>query len=249
VPPGWQPFRDPHRALAGMQPFGISSVLSTTVKLYTRHLWLITKLVFVVVTPFELLRALRLAESGDWQARGTTILLGAICNILIAPALVYALMKIIETGNVPGIDESYRWGFSKIWRLALCAAISSVLQTFGYLLCIIPGIIMSLTLAVVYPVAILEKGSPKMVLERSYQLTRGYRWQILAVWLALALLGSLFFIPASVLARNFYTPAVSVPAAILVDILEQAFTVSSLVMYLSLLRTPRRGNLLLPLSN
>ena len=243
----WQPFRDPHRALAGIKPFGPIEVIGKTVRLYTRHLWLITKIVFVVVTPFEILKVMRLAEGMDWQTRGTTLLLGAICNVLIAPALIYALMKVLETGAAPGINESFRWGLTKLWRLAICAAISWVLQALGYMLCVVPGIIVSLTLAVVYPVAVLENGSPEKVLRRSSQLTRGYRFEILLAWFLLGLGGALIIgLPAALLADVNSAP-LSAAAAIVVDIAEQAFTVMSLVMYLSLLRTPRQGHLLLPL--
>ena len=116
----WQPFRDPQRALAGFKPFGPIAVIGKTVRLYTRHLWLITKIVFIVDTPFEILNVMRLAQGTDWQTRATTLLLGAICNVLIAPALVYAVMKHVETGVAPGVNESFRWGLTKVWRLAIC---------------------------------------------------------------------------------------------------------------------------------
>lgn len=246
----WQPFRDPHRALAGIRAFGVMHVLGSTLKLFTRHLWLITKIVFVVVAPFEIFKAMNLAEANqDWQTRLVTLLLAATCNALIAPALIYALMKILETGTAPGINESFRWGLTRIWRLAICAAIAWVLQVLGYLLCIIPGIIVSLTLVLVYPVAILEKGSAEDVLKRSSQLTRGYRLEILLAEIMFGLLALAIAVPSSLLIANINWTPLDISMAIVVDILEQAFTVLSLVMYLTLLRTPRQGRLILPLPN
>src|SRR5690349_1349943 len=58
--PEWQPRPDQVR---GIPPFDFGDVLSTTLKLFFRHLWLITKIVFVIVTPFEILKASALANA------------------------------------------------------------------------------------------------------------------------------------------------------------------------------------------
>jgi hypothetical protein len=245
----WQPFRDPHRALAGIRSFGVIHVVGKTLSLFGRHLWLITRIVFLVVAPFEIVKELSLAQAIDWQTRVVTLLLGAVCQVLIAPALIYALMKILETGNAPGVNESFRWGLTKLWQLGVCAAISWVLQALGYMLCIIPGIIVSMTLVLVYPVAILENGSPEMVLKRSSQLTRGYRFEILLAEIVLGSIALVLALGASVLTGDANSAPLDISVAIVTDILEQAFTVLSLVMYLTLLRTPRQGHLILPFTN
>jgi hypothetical protein len=157
-------------------------------------------------------------------------------------------MKILETGGKPGVNESFRWGLTKIWRLAICAAISSVLQGLGYIFCIIPGIIINLTLAVVYPVAILERGSVADVLRRSSQLTRGFRWEILGAQIVFGLLAIGVVVPVSLVIANAVSP-VAILASIFMDIMQQAITVLSLVMYLTLLRTPRHRHRRLPLTN
>lgn len=249
-PREWQPSNDPLTALRGIRAFGFGHVLGTTLKLFTNHLWLITKMVFLVVTPFEIFKAMTLAHTPqDWQTISIVWLLGLMCNVLIGPPLVYALVKNLETGAVPSVNESFRWGLTKIGRLAVCAAMSWVLQFVGYLLCIIPGIIFSLTLAVVYPVAILEKESPVDVLWRSSELTRGHRWEILGAGIVLGLLVLAVSGPASLLIGNVNSVELAVCASIVKDIAEQAFTVLSLVMYLTLIRTPTQGYTTLNLTN
>ena len=246
----WEPFRDRRTALRGIRSFSIGHVLGTTLRTYLKHLWLFTKIIFLVVAPFEIFKVMSLAQGPpDWQTISLTLLLGGMCNILIAPALIYALMKIFETGAVPGVNESFRWGLTKIGRLGVCVAVSWVLQALGYMLCIIPGIIVSLTLALVYPVAILEKQSTEDVLRRSSTLTRGYRWEILGAEIVLGLLMLAVSGPVSLLIANSNSAPLAVFAAIVKDIAEQAFTVLSLVMYLSLVRTPRRGNSILSITS
>jgi hypothetical protein len=241
----WQPFSDPNKPLPGISTFDVSHVLALTLRNFTKRLWLITKIVFLVVAPFEIFKIMSLDQAQqDWQTIWIGLLLGAMCNVLIAPALIYALMKILETGVAPGVNESFRWGLSKLGRLAVCAACAYVLQTVGYMLCIIPGIIVSLSLALVYPVAILEKGSLNDVLRRSKQLTQGHRWEILGAQIVMGLLILVVSGPAVLLMAGIEPPRMEllVFPAIVKDIAEQANTVLSLMMYLTLIRTPRQGN-------
>ena len=245
----WQPFNDPRRPLPGIGQFSVGDVLSTTLKLFIKNLWLITKIVFLVVTPFEVFKALSLSNPTEQWQPAAAVLLNWLCGLLIAPALVYALMKILETGVKPGVNESFRWGLTKIWPLGLCAAIAAVLQGLGYIFCIIPGIIVSLTFAVVYPVAILEKRSAADVLRRSSELTRGFRWEIFGAEILLGLLGLVVIIPASLIIVNANSTPLAIVASIFKDVMQQAITVLSLVIYLSLLRTARQGHSTLQLTN
>lgn len=256
-PPGeesreWQPLRDPNKPLPEIPTFSVGDVLALTLRHFTRRLWLITKIVFLVVAPFEVFKILTLDQAQqDWQTISVALLLGAMCKVLIAPALIYALMKILETGAAPGVNESFRWGLSKLPRLAACAAFAYVLQTVGYMLCIIPGIIVSLSLALVYPVAVLEKGSLNDVLRRSKELTRGHRWEILGAQIVMGLLVLAASAPAALLIAYMETPRMEllVVPAIVKDIAEQANTVLALMMYLTLIRTPAQGNSMLSLTN
>lgn len=249
-PHEWQPFSDPNRPLPDIEPFTVGHVLSLTLRFFTIHLWLIVKMVFIVVAPFEIFKAMSLLHAPqDWQTIAITTVLSGLCNVLIAPALVYALMKVLETGAAPGVNESFRWGLTKIGRLGICAAISGAIQLVGYALCLVPGIIVGLTLVLVYPVAILERGSLGEVFSRSIELTRGYRWEIFGACVVLWLLTLTVSMPASFLTKNLDSMPLVVLLAVATDIANQLFTVSSLMMYLTLLRTPRPGNSMLNLTN
>ena len=240
----WQPTTNPHSPIPGIHSFdGVSDVVGPTIKLFSRNLWLITKIVFVVVAPFEVFKVMSFSGlEHDWQLTAGTFLLGLVCKILIAPALIYALMKTIQTGVRPGINESYRWGLTKLGKLAVCAAIAWVLQALGYMFLIIPGIIIGLAFEVVYPIAILEKGSVAEVLRRSSELTRGHRLKILAAEIVMGFLLGIINVPAGFLTvENAGVAPAAVVAAIVVDITEQVTTVLSLVIYLSILRTSRFG--------
>ena len=238
----YEPIPDPD-LFPDIQPFCLTDALSTTLKLFTSYLWLITKIVFVIVTPLEIFKATSFADAAyDPQLRIVTMLLGAACNVVIAPALIYALMKATQTGNTPGLKESFSWGLSKIPHFTVCAAFAYFLQWVGYLLCLIPGIIIGLKYAVVYPVAILEDQSIREVFSRGDDLTRGSRLQIFAAQLVVGLLWMGTTFALTLFTGTMNSVPLSVIGSVVIDIVEQLPTVLAFVIYLSLLKTAKQMN-------
>lgn len=228
------------KTITAIPPFsGVGDVLGPTINLFFKNIWLITKIVFVIVAPFEVFKALSVGETSDnWQTTAGMFGLGLVCKMLIAPALIYALMKVMQTGAAPGVNESYRWGLSKLGKLSLCALMAWALQLFGYALLIIPGIILAVAFELVYPLAVLENHSPIQTLKHSYNLTKGYRWNILFAGIVMGLIVGVIGIPiAAVFPANGPVWQLNVVASIFIDIMEQATTVLSLVIYLSIVRT------------
>lgn len=227
-----------------IKPFdGVFEAISSTTTIFSKNVWLITKLVLVIVTPFEIFKALSFQDAtGNWQLTFGTFALQIFCNVLIAPALIYALMKVMQTGVAPGINESYRWGLSKLIKLCLCTVMVWALVTFGLVLCVIPGIFLFLAFELVYPIAVLEGGSPTEILSRSYTMTKGYRWNILGATFMTSVMLAVAGAPATLLVAWLADNGVDlwplrVLAAIISDILGQGATVLSLVIYLGILRT------------
>ena len=224
-----------------VRPFNtVSDVLEPTLVLFTKHFWLITKITIVIVAPFQIFRALSAPDiQYDWQLGAGLFVLDLMCAVLTAPALTYALMHVMQTGVAPGINESYRWGVSKIIKLAIAAAISWILVALGTLLCFVPGIIIALGLSLVFPIAILEKGSPFDAYKGSWELTKGHRWKILGAMLAVMILMGIFSVPAEyageyVAARNPAFWPLNAAGGIFAAIMHQASLVLSLVTYLSI---------------
>ena len=239
----WQPLANPDQIVAGVRPFGIATVIGDTLSIFTKNFWMITKIVVVVVTPLQIFRAINVPDkSDDWELMTWSVLLGGAAEVLLAPALIYAVMKVLETGETPGIQESYRWGINKLIKLSVCALITAVLTALGYVFCVIPGIIIMLSLSLVYPIAVLEEGSVSETLSRSSALTRGHRIEILCAWIVL---GLIMLIPAGVAVfladAGLFWP-VTVIAAVASDILGQLQTIMALVIYLGLPRGSAGGH-------
>lgn len=226
-----------------IKPFKrMSDVLVPTINLFANNVWLITKIVFVIVAPFETFKVFSFHNTArDLQLAIGLFVLDLACKALIAPALIYALMTVIKTGDAPGVTESYRFGIMKLPKLAASAAVAGLLQMLGFCLLIIPGVIIGLALELVYPIAVLENRSVSDTLRRSRDLTQGYRRDIFFAGLVLMVLVSFIDVPLSMFFPVSAVWPLALLSAIIQDVLKQATTVLSLVIYLSILRTLESG--------
>ena len=219
---------------------GIGDVLSPTFQLFKNNFWLITKIVLVLVAPFDIFQTLSLGtKPPEWQNVFAIFLLGALCKALVAPSMIYALVTVMRTGVAPSLNESYRWGLSRMGKLIPAVFMVWVLVALGMICLIIPGLILSVAFSLVYPIATLENLGPVEILKRSFGLTKGSRWNIFWASVVLGLLVLLLNIPAIVVGAVFAAGGIAfwpvqVVLAMFNDILGEATTVLSLVIYLSL---------------
>ena len=228
--------------LYSIGPFtDIGAVVGPTLKIFTQNFWMISKLVFVIFAPLEILKTLSLEpENITWQSNVGTILLGLLCNALIAPSLIYALVTLMRTGVAPSLHESYRWGLNRLVPCSICALIAGLLVGLGTLLFIVPGIILLVGFELIYPMATLENGSPVEILKRSFETTKGYRWNIFWSILVLLLLCLAVSFPVNALSTVLIAEGISfwpliALLAVIVDIINQSGTVLALVIYLSIM--------------
>lgn len=237
----YQARHEEFETMTGIGPFsGVSAVLDPTFQLFKNNFWLITKIVLVLVAPFEIFQTLSLGtKPPDWSSTTAIFLLGALGKALVAPSLIFALVTVMRTGVAPSLNESYRWGLSRMGKLIPAALMVWLLVALGTVCLIIPGIILSVAYQLVYPIATLENLGPVEILKRSFQLTKGHRWKIFWAGFVLGLLLALVSIPAAVVlgiinASGIGFWPVRAVLAMVTDILNEATTVLSLVIYLSI---------------
>ncbi len=226
---------------------GMGAVLSPTLEIFVRRFFLIAKVVVVVFAPLEILQHTAVYTPRiSIGTAGVTVLLALFCNAIVAPALIYALATAIQTGEAPTLSECYAVGLRRVGSILLCGLITSLLVCLGLIVFIIPGLIAAVGYFVVYPVATLNPGGLSEVLSKSWEITKGYRFRILATCIVLVLLSSAGGIVLGRIASGILA-AVSpgemafwlLRAGISLggDIFRQLFTVLSLVTYLSLLKS------------
>ena len=130
-----------------------------------------------------------LTDSGDIMVDDVEItaepfVLGIIeilLTYLVTAALVYGTIRDLRN-NRASVGECFSKGISLMFPVLGVAIVSSILTGLATLAFVIPGIIVGIMLWVAVPVAVVERrglGS----LGRSAELTKGYRWRILVLFL------------------------------------------------------------------
>jgi len=224
---------------------GMGAVLGPTLEIFVRRFFLIAKVVVVVFAPLEILHYSAFTRM-SLDTAGVTVLLALFCNAIVAPALIYALTTTIHTGKAPTLSECYAVGLRRVGSILVCGFISGLIIFLGLIALVIPGLIAAAGYFVVYPVATLDPAGPGKVLSKSWELTKGYRFRILATCIVLVLLSSaggivLGRIASGILAAvspgemAFWLLRAGISLG--TNIFGQLFTVLSLVIYLSLLKS------------
>lgn len=238
---GWQASQGKFETTPAIGPFvSVGAALSPTIDLFKDNFWLITKIIFVIFAPFEIFKTLSFGEQkSGWQIVAGTFLLGLFCKALVAPSLIYALVTVMRNGVAPSLNESYRWGLSRIGKVIACALMAWALELLGFVCLIIPGIILSLAFELIYPMASLENRTPIEIIKRSYQLTKGYRLRIFCVTFVIGLLCGVVSIPGAVVSGILVTNGINswplnAVLALVTDIVNESTTILSLVIYLGI---------------
>ena len=113
-----------------------------------------------------------------------------LITYLIQGVVVYGVFQHL-TGQKVNLGDSFNVAFRRFGYLILVALASGFLTGLGTLFLIIPGIIISLMLWVAIPVTMVEKGGVGHALQRSRELTTGYRLQIFGITVLAGLIAAL----------------------------------------------------------
>jgi hypothetical protein len=132
-----------------------------------------------------------LARGGQAHAGLATLsrLLGLLGNVLVRGATIWVVSE-AYLGRTPRLAPALRFTGERMGRLFGAGISAGVVTVLAALALVIPGIVVACGYAVVTEVAALEPSGD--ALRRSWELTRGFRWKALGLWvITLALLAGL----------------------------------------------------------
>jgi MFS family permease len=124
------------------------------------------------------------ARIGIAPAAGLVVVVAVIVGlifllgVIVASLGTYAAAWDIQVGRKPGIRRAYRVAWSHLGAAILAGILSFLAMAAGMFLLVIPGIIVWLALSLIYPVIVAEDSGGFDALNRSWELTKGYRWKI-----------------------------------------------------------------------
>ena len=97
-------------------------------------------------------------------------------------ALIYGAFQDVR-GRPFDIGASVQRGLSRFLPVLGTAICAGILVAIGFMLLVIPGLILLTMFFVIVPVCVVEGMGPFQSLGRSSALTKGYRWRIFAIYL------------------------------------------------------------------
>lgn len=108
-----------------------------------------------------------------------------LCAFWLEAALAFGVVRHLRDGYV-GFTESFVQFARRVVPASVIALIVAVVTSVGFMLFVVPGVILALVLWVAAPAVVVERSGLR-ALSRSAELTRGFKGQIFGLALILAL--------------------------------------------------------------
>jgi hypothetical protein len=116
------------------------------------------------------------------------IVVAIIGSMLLTGAYIIALTEANNTGSFPSFGEVWPRVTPKLGALIVTAIIAGIGIMLGFILLIIPGLVLATWWYVASPVVMLEDKSGFDALGRSRELVRGNGWTVFALFLVVSIL-------------------------------------------------------------
>ena len=161
--------------------FGIGSVIGRGFGVLFRNIVPFGVLALVVTSPTYIYA---IATAGSpFAMAGEQIVLWIVQVLLtyvVTAALVYGTFQDLR-GQHRGIGDIVGRGLSTMLPVIGVAILVFICFFIGFILLFVPGVFVAIVLWVAIPVAVVERPGVFASLSRSAELTKGFRWRILAV--------------------------------------------------------------------
>ena len=198
-----------------LQPMGVGEILDAAIKLYRsqwRSLMAIVAIALVPITFLQvfLTRSLGSPYSTDAvpaDVEGTLIASGVLALIqllVVQPFLTAAVAKAsadVYLGHTVVVGSTFRFAVSRIHSILWISILSGLAALLGFLLLIVPGIIVLVRYYFGSTVLVVEGKKGSKALGRSWRLAKGSFWKIFGTLLLAGILSniieSILSIPAA----------------------------------------------------
>jgi hypothetical protein len=174
-----------------LRPLTVGEILDTSFSLYRRHFSALAT-VALVCTGIPLVLRMFLEASGGFLVNLTLGVLYALSLVvlnLVATAATVFIVSESYLGRPLSAWEALRRATPYMGRILVCSLLMAIAVGLGFMLLLIPGVILAVGLALAIPAVVLEsRTSASGALSRSWELTRGARWRIFGLGITLLVL-------------------------------------------------------------
>jgi hypothetical protein len=191
------------------RPRSFGELVAATASLAWGHRAVLYTVVLVIAGPINVL-AEALVRNMEPLTPGEPVssdqlrtLLAVLVLVLISTPLVTAAVaravERIGSGEQIGVTDTLRAGLGAALSALAAILLGALVTMLGFLLLVVPGVILAIRLLVVGQTAAIERPGARAALRRSMELTRGHWWRLLgmvaAVLVVTALGGSVLTAP------------------------------------------------------
>jgi len=174
-----------------LRPLTVGEILDTSFSLYRRHFAALAT-VALVCTGIPLVLRMFLEASGGFLVNltlGALYALSLVVLNLVATAATVFIVSESYLGRPLSAWEALRRATPYMGRILVCSLLMAIAVGLGFLLLLIPGVILAVGLALAIPAVVLEpRTSASGALSRSWELTRGARWRLFGLGITLLVL-------------------------------------------------------------
>ena len=174
-----------------LRPLTVGEIIDTSFSLYRRHFGALAT-VALVCTGIPLVLRMFLEASGGFLVNLTLGVLYALSLVvlnLVATAATVFIVSESYLGRPLSAWEALRRATPYMGRILVCSLLMAIAVGLGFMLLLVPGVILAVGLVLAIPAVVLEpRTSASGALSRSWELTRGARWRIFGLGITLLVL-------------------------------------------------------------
>jgi hypothetical protein len=184
----------PHRFTELNSNFNIGHVFNQTVSIFSRNLLPFGMVTAVAYLPSVLTfsqgsdPAFLANAGGGWVAVG--VILTLVLNVLSQAIVLYGAFEDMR-GLPVNLSESIKVGLRRFFPVLGVSICVPLLAGLAALALVVPGLIVGTMLFVSVPTCVVERLGVFGSMGRSARLTKGHRWKIFGIWIAVLLVGGI----------------------------------------------------------
>jgi hypothetical protein len=171
-----------------LRPLSIGEILDTSFQVYRRHFGALATIVLICNGLPILLQIYTRAGGGShWSLTLLYVVLVVVLGLIATGASVFVVSE-SYLGRAITAREALARAAPFVGPLIIASLSVGLLAMMGFILLVIPGLIVICGLALTVPAVVVESASPMDALGRSWTLTRGYRMRMFGLFLLIFLL-------------------------------------------------------------
>lgn len=176
---------------ASLRPMSVGEILDVSFSLYRRHFATLGTIA-VLCSGVPVLLSLYIESSGGVLYNLPLTLLHYVTFTVLSSIATAATVFVVSEsylGRPLPAGDALRRATPLLARLIICSLLLAIIVGIGFILFLVPGIVLLCGLLLAFPSLVLEPGSsPTGALSRSWSLTRGSRWRMFGLLVTMAIL-------------------------------------------------------------